>query len=197
MRIVFYLLLTASLSAPVFSAQRAEKTPSASPAAPAQRAKSSKTAKAKAEPPSGKAFAQEVLRYAVSVQQSDAQDRLRVLRAAIDVAASVDRRMVKDLVRQGIQAESDVIATEQSPVASVMQFASCKDKLEFAQRIYPSNLVAAEDLLIAASGNCRDVADALTNLVLSGLKQRVVAPKLSVDHGRRSFQSGTDQSVAR
>jgi hypothetical protein len=173
MRVVFYILFILTVSVWVFCVQAAEKTPLAA----AQRPKASKT-KAKAEVPSGKAFAKEVLRYAVSVQQSDAQDRLRVLRAAIDVASSVDRQMVKDLVRQGMQAEADVIATEKTPVASVMQFASCKDKLEFSQRIYPSNLVAAEDSLIAASGNCPEVASTVSNLVVSGLKQNIAAPKL-------------------
>src|SRR3954470_1783002 len=94
-------------------------------------------------------FALDVVNSAVALPQTDQQDRLRVLSSAVEVMSPLSPKIATQLSKEGIRIEAELIAAGQKPAASLFTSGQvdCKTATDFAQRIYPQNIEAAEQSL--------------------------------------------------
>lgn len=128
-----------------------------------------------------KQFAVETVRAAVALPQSDPQDRLRVVAAAVEVAWAADPQYARTLAQEGLRIESELIGTGVSPAASVVQYADCRSAADFVQHIFPAQLVPAEQSLLNAVSRCsRETSELLRTRVDAGVQQGVIAPRLAL-----------------
>src|SRR5918912_2900913 len=67
-----------------------------------------------------KKFVLDVVKNAVALPQSDSQDRLRVLSAAVDVVSPIAPAYAKSLTTEGIRLESQLIGSGQTPSVSIL-----------------------------------------------------------------------------
>jgi hypothetical protein len=118
---------------------------------------------------------------AVALPQPDQQDRLRVLQSAVSVASIVSPKYAKDLSREGVKIESELIAAGQTPVVSLLATgeADCKTTLAFVEGLYPKSVPAAEQSLIGAITKCPKQTLELVRLRNdAAVDQGLIAPRL-------------------
>src|SRR6267378_1602225 len=103
-----------------------------------------------------KKFVLDVVQSAVSLPQSDQQDRLRVLSSAVNVASPISPKLAAGLTREGVRIEGELIALGQKPAVSLLASgqADCKTTADFVQRLRPAALAAAEQSMIGALTKC-------------------------------------------
>src|SRR3954470_3174833 len=115
---------------------RPRGTKEVSPAAAASSSKAEKSRK----------FALDVVTSAIALPQTDQQDRLRVLSSAVEVMAPIAPKTAAELSKDGIRIEAELIGAGQKPAVSLFANGQvdCKTASDFAQRIYPQHVSAAE-----------------------------------------------------
>lgn len=126
-------------------------------------------------------FVLDVVNSAVALPQSDQQDRLRVLDSAVQVLAPIDQKAAANLTKEGIRIESELIAIGEKPTVSLFAAGEvdCKSATEFAQRIYPQNVAAAEQSLIGVLTKCpKQAGEVVRTRADAALAQGVLAPRL-------------------
>lgn len=103
-----------------------------------------------------KQFVVDVVHSAVALPQSDLQDRLRVLTAAVNIIGPVDAKAAKKYAVEGARIESELIAGGQTPVVSVLSAGhfDCTEAAAFVERIPATAAVQAEQSLINIMSAC-------------------------------------------
>jgi len=93
---------------------------------------------------------------AVALPESDPQDRLRVLSKAAEVVSPIDRVMAKNLWREGVQIEAELIRVGQKPAVSMMASgqADCSAARNFVENLPQGAIVQAEQSLVGALTTC-------------------------------------------
>jgi len=101
-------------------------------------------------------FVFDTVNMAVSLPESDPQDRLRVLASAADVIAPIDRTMARKLWHEGVRIESELIRVGQKPSVSLMASgqADCQAALNFVENLPVNAAFQAEQSLIGAVTSC-------------------------------------------
>jgi len=167
----FRLLLTIFIallgSAAAQPAKRNSAAPAAKPAAPTSAG-------------SRRQFVIDVVHSAVALPQPDSADRLRVLAAATQVIAPLDSKYARQLAREGLQLEGELIRSGQQPPASIMATGQvdCASAAEFVASIPATAVATAEQSLIGAITACSKQALGPAQLTLSdALKQNESAPR--------------------
>ena len=153
---------------------------------PVRPAPKSKEVSPSAAAASGKAtkslqFALNVVNSAVALPQTDQQDRLRVLASAVDVLAPIAPKNATELSKEGIRIESELIGAGQAPAVSLFDSGrvDCTTAVDFAQRVYPQNVEAAEQSLIAVLMKCpKQAGDVVRAKADAALEQGVLPPRL-------------------
>jgi hypothetical protein len=128
----------------------------------------------------GQTFVVETVRMAVALPESDQQDRLRVLSAAAETVAPVDRALARKLWREGARIESELIRAGQKPVVSLMASGQtdCVAAQNFVENLPPEAAVHAEQSLIGAISSCsRQTLDPVSRKLDAALEKKVVAPR--------------------
>ena len=156
----------------------AQGTGGTSPSAGQARTASSKgkQASAPAMTPQQK-FVLDTVKMAVALPQPDPQDRLRVLSSAADVVATVDRKMAKNLWREGVRIESDLISVGKTPAVSLMQSgqADCASMENFVENLPDASALQAEQSLISAVTSCpRQTLDTVSRKLDAAMSRNVV-----------------------
>src|SRR4051812_30908364 len=126
-------------------------------------------------------FVLDVVNSAVALPQSDQQDRLRVLSSAVEVMAPIAPKNANELTKEGIRIEAELIALGEKPSVSLFTsgVVDCKTATDFAQRVYPQNVVAAEQSLIGVLTKCpKQAGDVIRMRADAALSQSMVAPRL-------------------
>src|SRR4051812_24687995 len=126
-------------------------------------------------------FVLDVVNSAVALPQSDQQDRLRVLSSAVEVMAPIAPKNANELTKEGIRIEAELIALGEKPSVSLFTsgVVDCKTATDFAQRVYPQNVVAAEQSVIGVLTKCpKQAGDVIRMRADAALSQSMVAPRL-------------------
>ncbi len=126
-------------------------------------------------------FALDVLQAAVALQQSGPQDRLRVLSAAISTVSPLAPALARQWSKEGAQVEAELISAGQKPDVSVLAQGNvdCKTASEFADRVPPASVPAAEQSLIGIASNCGPAAkNAVRSKADAAMQQNIMAPRL-------------------
>lgn len=127
-----------------------------------------------------KKFVLDVVQTAVGLPQPDPQDRLRVLNSAASVISPIDHKMALQFAKEGTQLEAELIAAGQTPAVSMLSMGEvdCASAAQFAERIPPTAVIAAEQSLIGAITSCPKQALVPAQQKLeSALTQGIVAPR--------------------
>lgn len=125
-------------------------------------------------------FVLDTVNMAVSLPQSDPQDRLRVLSTAADVISPIDQKAAKNLWREGARIESELIQVGQTPAISVMASgqADCTSAQSFVENVSQASVVPAEQSLIGAVTSCqKQTLDIVARKLDAALQKRIVAPR--------------------
>ncbi len=128
-----------------------------------------------------KRFVLDVLQSAIALPQSDPQDHLRVLLSAARVASSVSAKLSRSLARQGIEVETQLIATGQKPAVSMLEsgLVDCSAVAGFVDAVRPESIHEAEQSLIAAVGACpKQALEGIQRELTDGMRQGSAAPRL-------------------
>ncbi len=131
-------------------------------------------------PDAKKKFVLDVVRNAVALPQPDQQDRLRVLHSAAMVVGPLDRQLARQLGREGVRIEAELIATGEKPVVSMFDAGQvdCTAAGNFVEQVPIDALPRAEESIIAAVTTCGKTALAPARRKLeSALAQRILAPR--------------------
>jgi hypothetical protein len=101
-------------------------------------------------------FVVDTVKMAVALPQPDPQDRLRVVSNAALVVSPIDKRMAKNLWREGVRIESELIRVGQKPAVSVLANgqADCAAALNFVENLPEQSALEAEQSLIGAVTSC-------------------------------------------
>jgi hypothetical protein len=125
-------------------------------------------------------FVLDVVQSAVSLQQSDPQDRLRVLYAAASVVAPIDRSMAQQFAREGTSIETKLVAEGQKPAVSMLAsgHVDCASAKTFVQTLPPAAVLDAEQSLLGAINHCpKQVERSAKQKLEAGINQGVVAAR--------------------
>ena len=125
-------------------------------------------------------FVVDTVNMAVSLRQSDPQDRLRVLSAAADVISPIDQKAAKNFWREGARIESELIQVGQTPAVSVMASgqADCVSAQSFVENVSQTSVAAAEQSLIGAVTSCKkQTLDIVARKLDAALQKRIVAAR--------------------
>ncbi len=127
-------------------------------------------------------FALDVVKSAVAIPQPDPQDRLRVLVAASDVAMPLRSSLAKQLSKEGLRIEQELIARGDAPVASMMSTGAvdCPSVNQLVANITPEKVQAAEQTLIGAVSRCNSSVQAVQRLDQAAIEANHAAPRLTV-----------------
>jgi hypothetical protein len=103
-----------------------------------------------------KKFVTDVVNAAVSLQEGDPQDRLRVLAAAASVMSSVAPERAKEFASEGVQLEIQLIASGKKPAVSLMERGqmSCSVAQDFVEMLPLTSVPAAEQSILGALSTC-------------------------------------------
>jgi hypothetical protein len=122
-------------------------------------------------------FVIDTVQMAVALPQPDPQDRLRVLSSAADVVATIDRKMAKNLWREGVRIESDLINVGETPAVSMMSTgeADCASAESFVENLPPAAALQAEQSLIGALTSCsRQTLDTVSRKLDAAMQKNVI-----------------------
>jgi hypothetical protein len=122
----------------------------------------------------------DTVRMAVDLPEPDPQDRLRVLASATDLVSTVDRNMARDLWREGVRIESELIRAGQKPAVSMMSQgrADCVAAEAFVENLPPDAVIEAEQSLIGAVTSCpKQTLDTVSRKLDAALEKNLVAPR--------------------
>ena len=122
----------------------------------------------------------DTVRMAVDLPVPNPQDRLRVLASAADLVSTVDRDMARDLWREGVRIESELIRAGQKPVVSMMSKgqADCAAAEAFVENLPPDAVIEAEQSLIGAVTSCpKQTLDTVSRKLDAALEKNLVAPR--------------------
>lgn len=125
-------------------------------------------------------FVVDVVHSAVALPQPDPADRLRVLATATQVISPLDSKYAKQLAREGMRLESELVRSGQQPPVSIMATGQvdCASAAEFVESIPAQAVSTAEQSLIGAITTCPKQALGAAQLALnSALKQNESAPR--------------------
>ncbi len=123
-------------------------------------------------------FVLDVVNSAVALPQSDPQDRLRVLNAAVTVVAPIDQKLAQRLAKEGTAIETKLVAEGQRPAVSMLASGhiDCSSAATFVQTLPPNAVVDAEEALVGAITNCpKQVDEPARRTLESAVEQGVVA----------------------
>lgn len=181
MRVRFLALLLGLIMARAGSAQSSLQT--APPQEPPQ-ARPRASAQHKTVAPTNKdtrrQFVLDVVKSAVALPQPDPADRLRVLATATQVISPLDSKYAKQLAREGMQLESELVRSGQQSPVSIMATGQvdCATAAEFVQSVPAQAISTAEQSLIGAITTCPKQALGPAQLALSSaLSQGESAPR--------------------
>ena len=126
-----------------------------------------------------KKFVLDVVQTAVSIPQSDPQDRLRVLNSAAGVVLPISRKLSKQFASEGVRIEAELIAAGVTPVASLLAsgYADCAAARDFVERLPAESVVAAEQSLIGAITACPKTVPTAQQKLELALEKGVVAAR--------------------
>jgi hypothetical protein len=120
------------------------------------------------------------VKSAVALPQPDPADRLRVLAAATQVIAPLDSKYAKQLAREGMQLEGELVRSGQQPPVSIMATGQvdCATATEFVESIPAQAISTAEQSLIGAITTCPKQVTGPAQLALdNALKQNQSVPR--------------------
>jgi len=122
-------------------------------------------------------FVIDTVKMAVALPQPDQQDRLRVLSAAADVVATIDKKMAKGFWNEGVRIESELVRVGQTPAVSMMTNgqADCGSVLSFVENLPESSALKAEQALIGAVSMCsKQTLDPVSRKLDAAMEKGVV-----------------------
>lgn len=122
-------------------------------------------------------FVLDTVKMAVALPQPDPQDRLRVLSSAADVVAPIDKKMAKNLWREGVRIESDLINVGKTPAVSLMANgqADCTSMENFAENLPAGAALQAEQALIASVTSCpKQTLDTVSRKLDAAMDKNVI-----------------------
>jgi len=125
-------------------------------------------------------FVLDTVKFAVALPEPDPQDRLRVLSSAANVVSPIDRKMAKELWREGVRMESELIQLGKTPAVSLMSGgqADCASAQSFVENLPVSSVVAAEQALIGAVTTCpKQTLEIVSRRLSAALEKKIVAPR--------------------
>jgi len=125
-------------------------------------------------------FVMDTVSMAVALPQPDPQDRLRVLASAANVVSPIDSAMAKNLWREGVRIESELVQTGRTPAVSMVAngHGDCGSSQIFVENLPQSAVVAAEQSLIGAVTTCpKQTLDAVSRKLDAALQKKIVAPR--------------------
>jgi hypothetical protein len=125
-------------------------------------------------------FVLDTVKLAISLPEPDPQDRLRVLASAANVVSSIDRRMARNLRREGTRIESELIQLGKTPAVSLMSLgqADCASAQSFVENVPETSVVAAEQALIGAVTTCpKQTLQIVARRLSAALEKKIVAPR--------------------
>ncbi len=131
-------------------------------------------------PETKKKFVLDVVKNAVGLPQPEQQDRLRVLYSASTVVSPIDTRLAKQLGREGVRIESELIAAGEKPAVSMFSAGQvdCTTAGRFVEQVPASAVAKAEESIIAAVTTCPKTAlEPSRSKLEAALTQRVLAPR--------------------
>src|SRR5207248_10123766 len=100
----------------------------------------------------------DVVKSAVALPQTDAQDRLRlrVLASAISVLAPVDTKAAQVLAKEGVRVETELIRVGRKPAVSVFStgHVDCATTASFVEMLPAAAVQTAEEPLLRAITTC-------------------------------------------
>jgi hypothetical protein len=125
-------------------------------------------------------FVLDTVNMAVALPQPDPQDRLRVLATASNVVSPIDAKVAKNLWREGVRIESELIRLGQTPAVSLMSSGQtdCPSAQSFVENLPESSVQAAEQSLIGAITTCpKQTLDIVARKLDAALKKNIVAAR--------------------
>ena len=125
-------------------------------------------------------FVLDVVHSAVGLPQPDPQDRLRVLYAAADVVAPIDKTMAQQFAKEGTAIETKLVAEGQKPAVSMLAggHVDCAAAQNFVEALRPAAVLDAETSLVGAITSCpKQVDETAMRKLDAGLNQGVVAAR--------------------
>lgn len=131
-------------------------------------------------PDSRQKFVLDVVHSAVGLPQTDPQDRLRVLYAATNVVAPVDKKLAQQFAREGTAIETKLVAEGQKPAVSMLAggHVDCASAVGFVQSLPPESVIDAEQSLLGAITNCpTQVNTSAKSKLETAMSQGVVAAR--------------------
>lgn len=165
-------LLGSALVIPTFAQKPAtRKAPAPQAKKPAQ--------KADTVSPNQK-FVLDVVRSAVALPQSDPQDRLRVLYAAASVVSPIKPALSRQLSREGLRIEQELIQSGQTPAISLLNMGhvDCAVMSGFIENVPDDKVMAAEQSIIGAITLCpKESIEPARRKIESAMAAGVVAPR--------------------
>lgn len=171
------LLFLASIFAGIGFAQ--DQPANTSPAHPESVHSKTTVARSYATPPQRR-FVLDVINSAVALEESDLQDRLRVLAAASELAASVNPKLAKRLGDEGSQLELRIVESGTPPAVSIISTGKvgCAAVETFIDNLSAANVALAEQSVTAAVSKCsKQTLGRVRVLLDTALDQHVVAPR--------------------
>jgi hypothetical protein len=162
--LVSAVAITLAVTSALAQQQKPATKPSIDPPTPAlQKLNPAQEAAAKKKQPISPAkltpqqkFVVDTVKMAVALPQPDPQDRLRVLSSAAFVVSPIDKRLAKNLWREGVRIESELIRVGQKPAVSVLATgeADCVSAVSFVENLPAQSALEAEQSLIGAVTSC-------------------------------------------
>jgi hypothetical protein len=125
-------------------------------------------------------FVLDTVNMAVALPEPDPQDRLRVLASAANVISPIDQKIAKNLWREGVRIESDLIRIGQTPAVSLMSGnqADCAGAQSFVENLPENSMLAAEQSLIGAITTCpKQTLDIVARKLDAALQKNIVAAR--------------------
>ena len=186
MRVKFYSLLLAAALLSTGGSVAQTSTGGARKAAPkrpaAQRQKPARGVQKAPKLDRRKQFALEVVNSAVAIPQSDQQDRLRILTSAAAIVLPLHPARARQLSREGLRIEQEMIQRGETPVASMLDSGGvdCKAVRSLVENVPVDRVDVAEQTLIAAISHCRNLAPSARRLVEAALEKRIAPARLTL-----------------
>ena len=125
-------------------------------------------------------FVLDTVKMAVALPEADPQDRLRVLASAANVLLPIDQKLAKNLWREGVRIESELVRLGQTPAVSLMANGQtdCASAQSFIENLPEAAIPAAEQSIIGALTSCpKQTMDLVSRKLDAAMEQKIVAPR--------------------